>query len=116
MDHIRVSLNENGRLAALAQKNREVICGKVPVHRKGQVSLFLQLIHGPVAVQGSQGLLNAAQLFSVLRCGNFRGEDQSGRSVRAMKGIKKTVPVKQTAEKTEEKAVVESAADRLKFN
>ena len=33
-----------------------------------------------------------------------------------MKGIKKTVPVKQTAEKTEEKAVVESAADRLKFN
>ena len=29
MDHIRVSLNENGRLAALAQKNREVICGKV---------------------------------------------------------------------------------------
>lgn len=29
MDHIRVSLNENGKLSALAQKNREVICGKV---------------------------------------------------------------------------------------
>ena len=29
MDHIRVSLNENGKLSALAQKNREAICGKV---------------------------------------------------------------------------------------
>ncbi|MDE6642291.1 MAG: isoleucine--tRNA ligase [Acetatifactor sp.] len=29
MDHIRVSLNENKKLSALAQKNRETICGKV---------------------------------------------------------------------------------------
>ena len=29
MDHIRVSLNENGKLSALAQKNRGIICGKV---------------------------------------------------------------------------------------
>ena len=29
MDHIRVSLNENGKLSVLAQKNREAICGKV---------------------------------------------------------------------------------------
>ena len=29
MDHIKVSLNENEKLAAVAQKNREAICGKV---------------------------------------------------------------------------------------
>ena len=29
MDHIRVSLNDNEKLAALAQRNRETICGKV---------------------------------------------------------------------------------------
>ena len=29
MDHIRVSLNENGKLSALAQKNRDAVCGKV---------------------------------------------------------------------------------------
>ena len=29
MDHIRVSLNGNDKLAAIAQKNREAICGKV---------------------------------------------------------------------------------------
>ena len=29
MDHIRVSLNENGKLSALAKKNMEAICGKV---------------------------------------------------------------------------------------
>ena len=29
MDHIRVSLNQNGKLSALAQKNRKAICGKV---------------------------------------------------------------------------------------
>ena len=29
MDHIRVSLNDNEKLAAVAQKNRDAICGKV---------------------------------------------------------------------------------------
>ncbi len=29
MDHIKVSLNENEKLAAVAQKNRDAICGKV---------------------------------------------------------------------------------------
>ena len=29
MDHIRVSLNENEKLSALAQRNSAAICGKV---------------------------------------------------------------------------------------
>ena len=29
MDHIRVSLNGNAKLSEVAQKNKELICGKV---------------------------------------------------------------------------------------